>query len=93
MLIDLIAFHQIPVHLNATVEEITKDSVIITGKKGKLELEADTVVLSIGYKPNDELFKEVYGATDKKVWLIGDAKNPSNIMNAVKDGSAIGALI
>lgn len=93
MLIDLIAFHQIPVHLNATVEEITKDSVIITGKKGKLELEADAVVLSIGYKPNDELFKEVYGATDKKVWLIGDAKNPSNIMNAVKDGSAIGALI
>lgn len=93
MLTDLLAFHQIPVYLGTTVKEITENGVVISGKDGETVLDTDSVVISIGYRPNDDLFKEVYSASEKKVWLLGDAKVPANIMMAVRDGSAIGALI
>lgn len=93
MLTDLLTFHHISVYLGMTVKEITENSVLITGKNCDVVLDADNVVISIGFNSNDDLYKKVYSATDKKVWLLGDAKTPGNIMLAIRDGSAIGAII
>ncbi|NLT58372.1 MAG: FAD-dependent oxidoreductase [Clostridiales bacterium] len=93
MLMELLIYHDIPVHLSTAVQAVTAEGVQVTGKEGERTIEADTVVLSIGYQPNDELYRAVYGASDKKVWLLGDAKQPLNFMTAVRDGSAIGAVI
>lgn len=92
MLIELLIFHNIPVYLSTSVKEITNHGVIVSSEKGSETLDADSVIVAIGYKANDDLFKQVYPATDKKVWLIGDAKYPATIMNAIRDGSAIGAI-
>ena len=93
MLLELLIYHNIPVYHNAFVKEITENSVRIDTKDGEKTLDADSVVVSIGYSPNDDLYKQVYGATNKKVWLLGDAKTPATIMMAIRDGSAIGAVI
>ena len=65
----------------------------IAAQEGERVLEADWVVVSIGYQADDALYRQVYAATEKPVWLLGDAKKPGTIMNAIRDGSAVGALI
>lgn len=93
MLIELLQYHRIPAYTGTTVKEITADYVLVSGKNGDVKLPADTVVVSIGYIANNDLYRTVYGASDKPVWLLGDAKAPGNIMTAVRDGSAIGAIL
>lgn len=93
MLLELLIFHDIPTYLNTCVNEITKDGVVVETNKEEKRIKADSVVVSIGYQAYDSLYRKVYSISDKTVWLIGDAKYPSNIMMAIRDGSAIGALI
>lgn len=93
MLQELITYHNIPVYLNTVVKELSGSKVIIEGKDGEKIVEADNIVLSIGYKPNDKIFREVYSKSNKKVWLLGDAKTPGTIMTAIRDGSAVGAAV
>ena len=93
MLLELLIYHQIPTYTGASVQAITSDGVQIACGGKELVLPADSVVVSIGYQADDALYRQVYGATEKPVWLLGDAKKPGNIMSAIRDGSAIGALI
>ncbi len=93
MLQELVVYHQIPVYLNTVVKEFSGSEVTLTGKDGETTVEADNIVLSIGYNANDKIFKEVYARSEKKVWLLGDAKVPGTIMTAIRDGSAVGATI
>lgn len=50
------------------------------GEDRQVEVKCDHVVISVGYIPNDSLYEEIKGA---HTYLIGDANNPSNIMNAI----------
>ncbi|NLY71073.1 MAG: FAD-dependent oxidoreductase [Clostridiales bacterium] len=93
MLQELVVYHNIPVYLNSIVKEFTGSQVTIKSKDGDVTIEADNIVLSIGYTANDTLFKEVYARSEKKVWLVGDAQKPGTIMTAIRDGSAVGAAI
>ena len=93
MLLEMLTFYGIPAYTDARVLEITPESVRIARTDGEQTLPADTVVVSIGYAADDALYRQVYAATEKPVWLLGDARQPGNIMSAVRDGSAVGALI
>ncbi|WP_130860026.1 FAD-dependent oxidoreductase [Gracilibacillus phocaeensis] len=44
------------------------------------EIPADNIVVSIGYHPNDQLYQEI---KEENVYLIGDAKKPANVMEAI----------
>ncbi|WP_066194003.1 FAD-dependent oxidoreductase [Gracilibacillus timonensis] len=44
------------------------------------EIPADNIVVSIGYHPNDQLYQEIKA---ENVYLIGDAKKPANVMEAI----------
>lgn len=50
------------------------------GMQKKHEIPADHIVVSIGYIPNDALYEEIKG---EHVHLIGDAKQPTNVMDAI----------
>ena len=50
------------------------------GLKVKHEIPADHIVVSIGYTPDNELYERIKG---ENVHLIGDAKQPTNIMDAI----------
>jgi len=81
------------VMLGTQVSAIYENSVDIVNKEGRERIPADSVVLAIGYNSDDWLYKAIYSTVPKKVWLLGDAKTPSNIMFAVKDGAAIGRVL
>ena len=93
MLLELLTYHQIPVHLSATVKSFIGDQVTINHADGTVAVKADQIVLSIGYTSDDNLYRQVYNKIPKKVWLLGDARQPGTIMTAIRDGSAAGAAI
>ena len=50
------------------------------GIQRKHEIPADHIVVSVGYIPNNALYEEIKG---ENVYLIGDAKQPTNVMDAI----------
>jgi 2-enoate reductase len=75
------------------VLEITDEGVMISDKQDQRSiLGADTVVLAVGLKSNNGLFKIL---SDKvpEVYLIGDCKEPRKVINAVWEGFRLARLI
>lgn len=82
MLNQIIKYYQIPVHLGATITKLEEGKVFYSVNGKESCIECDTIISSIGYIPNTDLYdsiKEVYG---DKVHLIGDSKQVSNLLNA-----------
>lgn len=50
------------------------------GMKVKHEIRADHIVVSVGYLSDNTLYEKIKG---ENVYLIGDAKQPTNIMDAI----------
>jgi thioredoxin reductase len=82
-------------HPTTIVREITPTSVhlqdVSTG--APLDLVAvDTVVLSLGADVSDGLFKELEGLVDD-LHIIGDARTPRRIEQAVHEGHRVGRIV
>lgn len=75
------------------VSAICENSVEVVTKDGTESIPTDSVILAAGNNSNNQLFKDINGTIPKKVWLLGDAKIPGNILFAIKDGSAIGRVL
>lgn len=50
------------------------------GLPKKIEIPADHIVISVGYQSNDKLYKEMQS---EHTYLVGDAKQPANIMETI----------
>ncbi|MEM3726693.1 MAG: FAD-dependent oxidoreductase, partial [Candidatus Bathyarchaeia archaeon] len=70
---------------NAKVEKITRNSVVYEKDGEKRTLEADSVVLAMGAKPNLNLMKALEGKVPE-LYAIGDADKPSKTLKAISDG-------
>lgn len=73
---------------NAKVEEITEDGVVYEKDGEKQTVEADSVVLAAGSKPNISLMKAL---EDKvaEIYAIGNAKEPGNVLEAIHESSRL----
>lgn len=81
---------QVAMLTSAICEEITEGSVIVTTGEGQKEtIQADTVILAVGYRTNDDLFKALEGKVPE-VYCIGDSSQPQRIMEAINDGYRTG---
>ncbi len=63
--------------------EITDNSVVLEGKKGKKELFCDAVVLALGSKSDNAFYNELKGKRDN-VYLIGDSAKVGRIADATR---------
>lgn len=72
----------------STVVAIKEGRVIIERGFGPEGLEADRIVLAVGYKPNNQLYYELK-QLHPQVFLIGDAQRVSNIRNAVMQAETV----
>jgi len=93
MLEDMLAYHEVRTLLNTKVKAITPQHLEVEMGAFDELIPADTVVMAIGYQADNGLFKEISQSVPKKIWLVGDANTPSNIMYAVKDGATIGRAL
>ena len=73
---DFFAANKVPVYLETRTTEIRADGVTAVGKDGKeINIPADNVILSVGYKPSP--------VTTKGVHIIGDAKQVGSLRTVI----------
>ena len=93
MLLGLLKRAQFPVYTKAEVTALTSEGAQIEADGHRVRIPCDMILYSLHQDPDRSLFQSVYENTDKPVWLAGDASAPGSILTAVRDGSAIGAVI
>ena len=75
---DYFAANGVPVYLETKVDEIKPDAVAVTTASGeKLDIPADTVVVSVGYRSAPLPLK------GRNVHVIGDAVRPGNLRTVI----------
>jgi 2-enoate reductase len=92
MLIDLLSFNKVKVLTNSCVNEITESRVSITGKGANKMLKADSIVLAVGLQSENALAKELQGKFTH-LYVIGDCREPRNVMGAIWDGYEVGRTV
>jgi len=78
---------------SATCEETKEDSVRVTTAEGKKEtIPADTVIIAVGYKANERLYKALEGKVPE-IYCIGDSSQPRRILEATSEGYQAGLAL
>jgi 2,4-dienoyl-CoA reductase (NADPH2) len=70
---------------NTKLLEITDDSVVVETEEGRQTIPADTVVMAVGAVSVDDLAEQVR-CEGTQVIVIGDAKEPRKINDAIREG-------
>jgi len=93
MLLDLLALNHVTIMTDTTLQEINKDGVVISNKAfDKKNLKTDIVVLAVGMKAKDSLYKELIGKI-AHLYALGDCREPRNITGAIWDGYEVGRTV
>ena len=75
---DFFKANKVPVHLKTSLKEIQDDGVLVKDKNGmEYKIPADSVILSVGYKPNPLAQK------DKHIHIVGDASHVGNLRTVI----------
>ncbi len=74
---DFFKTNKVPVYLESRTTKITEDSVTIATKDGEVTIPADSVVLSVGYKPAPVAEK------GKHIHVIGDAQKVGSLRTVI----------
>jgi 2,4-dienoyl-CoA reductase (NADPH2) len=74
-------------------EKVTEKGLVITTKEGETRtIEADTIVITGGARPNTKVFQAFEGKAPE-VYLVGDSHQPQGILEAIKEGCQIGRIV
>ena len=87
MMLKEIERNGINVITEAAVRRLGKDRVIYEAGGNRLEIPADMIVIGEGWQKDDRLFFELSEFAEQ-VEIIGDARRPGRIAEAVKDAFA-----
>lgn len=83
MLIDLLNKYNVKfITGNALLEVTDEGAVLIDSKFRKQSVKADTVAIAVGFNSNRELYNKFHGNM-ADLYIVGDAENASNIMDAI----------
>jgi 2,4-dienoyl-CoA reductase-like NADH-dependent reductase (Old Yellow Enzyme family)/thioredoxin reductase len=78
---------------SATCEEIKEGVVQVTTAEGKKEtIPADTVIIAVGYKANNHLYKALEGKVPE-IYCIGNSAKPRKILEANSEGYQAGLAL
>ena len=68
---------------------ITSEGLEVEDETGPRLIAADTIVLAAGSKPENGLVEEIEDLVSE-IHVIGDAKNPRNVLTAIREGFELG---
>jgi 2-enoate reductase len=93
MLLDLLKFHKVEVMTNFSLFEVTDQGAVIIHKDSRKEtLPVDTVIIAVGLEPEQGIYRSLQGKLSN-LYLIGDAREAKNIMNAIWDAYEVARTI
>ncbi|MBU0518509.1 NAD(P)/FAD-dependent oxidoreductase [bacterium] len=75
------------------LEKITDKGVVVDNGSRKVELQAEAVILAMGYKPDKKLADTLKKETDLEVYCIGDCVSPGKIFDAIHTAYKTARLI
>jgi len=78
--------------VKSEVIEVAPSSATIKRGSALVEVEADTIVLSIGLKPNQQNVDSLRGSC-KQSYVVGDCQSPGRILEAVREGDKAGRAV
>ena len=82
---EMISQRGVRVVLNSSLEEIDSTGAFVETEEGRKHIDADSVVLAMGFRSNNDLAREL-AARGKEVIVIGDAQKPRKVLDAVWEG-------
>jgi NADPH-dependent 2,4-dienoyl-CoA reductase/sulfur reductase-like enzyme len=83
---------RVPLYLHSTVLEITDRAVVMTLGGNIFPLEADSVVLAVGMRPDDRLARELEGVVPE-LYTVGDCAEPRDAAVAALRAAELAASI
>jgi 2-enoate reductase len=85
MLLELLAESSVEILNNKSLFEVVDEGAVIIDNNFKREtIPADNIILAVGLAPDKELYRSLKGKISN-LHLIGDARDPRNIMGAIWD--------
>ena len=85
MLLDAFEFYGTQIYTGTRLKSVQDDGALVELPDGtEKKLDADTVILSIGYRPLPSM-KESLAESDFEVFEIGDGKKVGNVMSCVTE--------
>ncbi|MFA0438638.1 2-enoate reductase [Vibrio sp. 10N.286.49.C2] len=91
MLKELLVKENVTVMTQTALHSISNTGVSLRQEQKKLKVEADHVVLALGYKAQDEIYNTLANQLDiDDVFNIGDSQLARTIMTAIWDGFEVG---
>lgn len=90
MLEKLIPYNGVEVMTSSKVIKTTEKGVLVDTNGSEKEVLADTIVLAVGYSAENSLYEDLKFKIGE-LYLIGDARNVSNIMYAIWDAYEVAA--
>ncbi|MBC3889228.1 FAD-dependent oxidoreductase [Acetobacterium paludosum] len=89
MLKDELTYHQVEIYKSTQVSSVEKDLITLVTQDGEVKLLADTVIIAIGYRAENHLYKQINVDSKVPVYNIGDSRHVNNIMYAIWDAYEI----
>ncbi len=78
---DFFKLNNVPVHLETSLKKVQDDGVLVQDGNGmNFKIAADSVILSVGYKPNPLVQKE---KAHKNIHIVGDASKVGNLRTVI----------
>ena len=90
--LNLMHENHVELHYNTPVVSFTSSGVDVLCSTSLLTLQADTIVLAVGTKPEDSLKKDLE-ELNFKYCMIGDCKRIGDALYAIRDGAEVGRII
>lgn len=85
MLMDAFAYYGVKVHTETRLQAVTDDGAKLLLPDGaEITLEADTVILSVGYRPLPSMAERLSGC-GAEIYEIGDGSRVGNVMTCIRD--------
>jgi 2-enoate reductase len=91
MLLDLLKFHEVEVFTNTTIQKVLEDGTLFFNNQRRFP-SPDNIITAVGLKSERELYQSLQGKISN-LYLIGDSRNPQNVMTAVWDAYEVGRMI
>ena len=92
-LMDALRSKNVTLLTSVTCEGVGEDSIRVTTAEGERKtIQADTVILAVGYKANERLYKALEGKVPE-IRCIGDSSQPRRILEAIDEGYRTGLAL
>jgi 2-enoate reductase len=92
MLRDLLNFNNVKIKTKAKLSKVTSEGAVINVEGKEEVIPSDTVIIAVGYKADNSLFKELDNEV-AQVYNLGDSRQVRNIRGAIWDAYEVARSI